>query len=296
MSTSDQSDIVAVDQPASVALSPTPASEPSVSDAPADVTVVGVPLDLAMTARREHDYHRAQQLLMMATDRLRERVSHPDGGDRAVADIQNDEARQRAEIEADTNNGSRKHRRLPGWMHQMPKLVLLIDFCLLLYFFGGITDVNWLSPISVSLGFAVLLASMMTALAYGLCAFTGHHMRAHKDHSGTVYLGDLDALTKFALGASAVAAGVLATLMYIRMRTEVLYTLGPGATTTAFVVGLTLAVVEGLANLLVIAVHALDGSDQVARLNALSAAARRSIRRAHRLQRRAASWHQDSYR
>ena len=81
---------------------------------------------------------------------------------------------------------------------------------------------------------------------------------------------------------------VVATLMFVRMRTEVVYALGSPAGVTVLVIALVLAVVSVLANFLVVAIHALDGSDQVARLNSLSAATNRPLSRAHRMREKAA--------
>jgi hypothetical protein len=154
--------------------------------------------------------------------------------------------------------------------------------------FAGITDVDWSSPVSVSLAFAVLLAAMVTTLSYGFLAFTGYRLRGYKDHSGAVALNDLDALTRIACGASFIGVIVIATLMFVRMRTEVLYALGSQAGFTVLMIALVLGVVSVLANFLVIAIQALDGSDQVAQLNSLSAATNRALSRAHRMREKAA--------
>ena len=164
----------------------------------------------------------------------------------------------------------------------------MVDFCLLLYFFAGITDVDWASPLSANLAFAVLLAAMVTTLCYGFLAFAGYRLRGYKDHSGAIAFGDLDGLTRAACAAAAVGMAVIAALMFIRMRTEVLYALGPQGWVTALVIALVLAVVSLLANFLVVAIHALDGSDEVARLEVLSAATSGPLSRAHRMQEKAA--------
>lgn len=57
--------------------------------------------------------------------------------------------------------------------------------------------------------------------------------------------------------------------MYFRMHAEVLDALGSSAGFSAAVIGLTLATVSILANIMVIAVHALDGSLEADRLDAL---------------------------
>jgi hypothetical protein len=239
---------------------------------------------------RGTDQLRARQaeLQTRASQRSADRVRHPDGGQRPVAEVQRDEAAARHQIEAEAARGSRKHQRLPRWIGRIPVLVLLADFCLLLYFFSGITDVDWSSPLGANLVFAVLLAAMVTVLSYGFLAFAGHRLRGYKDHSGAVAFGNLDALTKAACWAAVAGIVMLSTLMFIRMRAEVLYALGPGGWITALVIALALAVVSVLANFLVVAIHALDGSHEVARLNALSAALAGPLGRAHELDEQAA--------
>ncbi len=243
--------------------------------------------DLAAQDRRRHAERRARGYLLRAAHWMGRWVHHPDGGDRTVEEIVRDAEEQRAQIEADRRNGSRMHNRLPRWMARIPRIVFGFDFCLLLYFFTGISDVNWASPLSWAMAFAVLLAAAVTVLAYGLFWFSGHRMRSYKDHAGAVHLSTMDAFTKAALGGSAMGIVVLAMLMFVRMRTEVMYALGPDAG-TADLVALTLAVVSGLANFLTISVHAHDGSDQVDRLNRLSASSRRALARAHRMRVKAA--------
>ena len=169
---------------------------------------------------------RQAELHTRASHRSADRVRHPDGGQRPVAEVQQDEAAARRQIEDETARGSRKHHRLPRWIGRIPVLVLLVDFCLLLYFFSGITDVNWASPLGANLVFAVLLAAMVTVLSYGFLAFAGHRLRGYKDHSGAVAFSELDGLTKAACWASAAGIAMLATLMFIRMRAEVLDALG----------------------------------------------------------------------
>jgi hypothetical protein len=231
---------------------------------------------------------REAMLRLRANHRQGDLVRHPVGGHEAVGDVQQDRAALRAQIDGEIASGSRKHQRMPLWIGNIPKLVFIFDVALLLYFFAGITDVDWSSPVSMNLAFAALLASMVTTLSYGFLAFTGYRLRGYKDHSGAVTLDDLDTLTRIACWASFIGVLVVATLMFIRMRTEVLYALGPQAGVTALVIALVLAVVSVLANYLVVAVHALDGSDQVARLDSLSAATYRPLSRAHRMREKAA--------
>lgn len=242
------------------------------------------PQDLAGRDRRR----RVRGLLVEAEQRLQTRVRHPDGGERTAALTLADEEEQRDQIIRETAMGSHKHRRLPRWQRWIPKFVLFFDFALLLYFFAGVTNVDWQSPLSMDLAFAAALAAMVTVLAYGFLAFTGHRMRTHKTHGGTVHHDELDGLTKTAFAAAMTVVTVVAALMFFRIHSEVVSALGPGAGATAMVIPLAVAVVSAVANYLVVLIHALDGSDEVHRLDKLAAATRRVARKAQRLRRRAA--------
>jgi hypothetical protein len=244
--------------------------------------------DLAEEARRRRSERRARGHHITASSLHEIRVPHPDGGERSVADVLRDEEAQRDKIVRETSLGSRKHRRLAGWMRRIPKVVLFFDFCLLLYFFAGITNVDWASPLSMALAFAIALDAMVTVLSYGFLTFTGHRVRSHKDDAGAIHLDELDGFDRAALGIAMAVIAVLATLMFVRMRTEVIDALGPQPGVIALMIPLAVAVVSVAANFLVVEVHAHDGSDETARMDELAKAARRLVRKAHRLRERAA--------
>lgn len=244
--------------------------------------------DLADHDRRQRWERRLRRLHADAEHWMHTRVKHPDGGERTVAETQADEVEQRAQINRETGMGSRKHRRLPTWLGWIPKFVLAFDFALLLYFFAGITNVDWQSAVSMSLAFAITLAAMVTVLAYGFLSFTGHRMRSYKNHAGTLHLDELDGFTRAAFGIAITVITVLSVLMYLRIHSEVIDALGSQTGLAVLVIPLAVAVVSAVANLLVVLIHALDGSDEVARLNKLAAATHRPARKARRLRRRAA--------
>jgi hypothetical protein len=227
-------------------------------------------------------------LLVQAEHRTEDRVRHPDGGRRTVTETQHDEADQRAQLAQDRAKGSLKHHGMPGWIGRVPLIILVADFCLLLYFFSGITDVNWASPLSAAMAFAILLAAMVTLVFYGFLSFTGYRLRTFKNHAGTISLTDLDGLTRMVCVATIIGVVVIASLMFIRMRTEVLGALGSQAWASALVIALVLAVVSAMANFLVVVIHALDGSDEKARLHALSSATHGPLAKAHKMREHAA--------
>jgi hypothetical protein len=269
-------------RPPAVAQPPRP-PRPNPGQAPA---LDGQP-DLAEQDRRSRWEWQARSQLIAADHQLKARVKHPDGGDRTVEDTMRDEDEQRTVINDQMSRGSHKHRRLASWIRSIPKLVLVFDFCLLLFFFGGITNVDWSSPLSANLIFAVALDAMVTVLSYGFLSYTGHRMRSYKTHAGTLHLSDMDGFTKAAFGIALAVMTALAVMMFIRMRAEVLGAIGVHGGVTLLVVPLAVAAVSAVANYLVVAIHAHDGSDEVARLDRLAAATRRPASRAHRLRERA---------
>ncbi len=228
----------------------------------------GASLDrLAATA---DDYRAEQRSLADRADEVpSEFISHPDGGVRTVADTVADHDEQRARIAADISRGSLRHRLLPEILHHAPAVIFTCDALLLFYFFSGVTDVDWTSPLSVALVFAVALAAIVTGLAFLYCRYVGDRLRHYKNDEGTLSFAGMDGWTKASAVLAIVTVMVLAPLMFIRMRTEVLDDLGPQAQGTAIVVGLALAVVSILAIFVTIAVHALDGSPETDRLEAL---------------------------
>jgi hypothetical protein len=265
-----------------------PSPQPPVSDPDAIRPDYPAEPSLADQDRRRRWERRAGRQLLDAEERMQTWIKHPDGGDRTVAETKADEDEQRRRIGHETAMGSRKHHRVPRWQRFIPKLVLLFDSVLLLYFFAGITNVNWQSPLSMNLAFAVTLAAMVTVLAYGFLAFTGHRMRSYKTHAGSVHLDELDGFARAAFGIAIAIISVLALLMYLRIHSEVLGALGTQAGGSAVAIPLAVAVVSAVANYLVVLIHAVDGSDEVTRLERLAAATRRQVRKAHRLRWRAA--------
>jgi hypothetical protein len=193
--------------------------------------------------------------------------------------------RVRGQVIEDIDRGSCRHRRLPTALRRVPLVVFGADGLLLLYFFSGITNVDWSRPFSSTpaLVFAGLLAAMVTGISFAFFRFTGDRLQQYKDDTGTVPLRGLDVGTNMSMGLSVGAMVVLATLMFLRMHAEVILTLGPRAGFTAIIVGLTLAVVGILANTLIIAVHALDGSAETDRLDALGAAIAPALAAQHNL-------------
>jgi hypothetical protein len=203
-------------------------------------------------------------------------VAHPDGGVRTVTETVEDQDSQRAKITAAIDAGSYRHRRLSKALRRVPVIIFISDALLLMYFgvfsFSGVTNVDWTSPLSAALIFAVMLAVMVTCISFACFRLAGDLLRHYKNDAGTVPLRGLDDATMVIAGLALAAIAVLATLMYLRMHVEVIDALGSSACFSAVLIGLTLATVSILANIMVIAVHGLNGSPEADRLDALGSA------------------------
>ena len=186
--------------------------------------------------------------------------------------------------------GSRRRRRLPTALRRVPLLIFAADallLLLLLYFFSGVTNVDWASPFSAALVFAILLAAMVTGISFAFFRFAGDRLQQYKNDAGAIPLRGLDEATTAAAGLALAAMTVLAALMFTRMHAEVIDALGPHADGTAIIIGLTLAMISILANTLVVAVHALDGSAEADRLDALGGAVADPLNQERQLRERA---------
>ena len=206
-------------------------------------------------------------------------ASHNDRCEHAIATTMRVEAQLRSLIDVDREMGSRKHDRVPAWMRFLPRLVIMLDFCIFAYYFGEITDENWGSPLSAHLTLAILLGGTATTAIVGLLLCAGSRLRVYKDHSGVVRIRDIDALTGAMASGSFAMIAVFCALLFVRMRADIADALGAAAAEKAILIASMLAVVSAMGNVLVMVTRSRDGSDDLARLEALSAAAARTRQR-----------------
>jgi hypothetical protein len=169
-----------------------------------------------------------------------------------------------ARIEADRRSGSLKHQRLRRWMRWIPTLITGLDFCLLLYFFASVTRLHWADPQTARLVLVTVLAGTVAALSFGCSFWAGRRMRACKSHEGAVSFSELDTAAKATVGAAAAVIVGISVLMFIQIRTGVLYALGASNATAGLLASLAMTIMVGLVNFFALAVHALDGSDELA--------------------------------
>ena len=120
------SDLSVIRPPSSAPAEPTAADRPR-PDATSKAASFPEPSNLAGDTLLQRSERQSRDMLITAGFRLKQRVSHPDGGDCPVEEILLQEKAQRTEIDGETTRGSRKHRRLPRWMRSIPKYVLGFD-------------------------------------------------------------------------------------------------------------------------------------------------------------------------
>ena len=122
-------------------------------------------------------------------------------------------------------------------LRRVPLLVFVADALLLLYFFSGVTNVDWSSPLSAALAFAIMLAAMVTGISFAFFRLTGDRLQQYKNDASTIPLRGLDEATTALACVALAAIAVLAALMYFRMHAEVIDALGPRSGATAIIIG-----------------------------------------------------------
>jgi hypothetical protein len=196
------------------------------------------------------------------------RVKDAHFGHPTVSELADLHARLGAAVRDQVLKGAPVHRRLPGIVRQVPWVVALLDFVVLLSFCGDVFNVNPLHPGPSPLAAvaAVMLAMLGSGVGYTWLAMTGMRIKAFRTEMGEVAWRAVGALTWTMIGVAAVLIAALAMLMYGRVATEMLAQIDGSAAAGAGALAMIFAVLSVVANLAVIAVHALDGSWVMAEL------------------------------
>jgi hypothetical protein len=165
-------------------------------------------------------------------------------------------------IDSDLEGGATRHDRLPWLVRQIPRLVAVIDCVVLFTFCGVIFNVDLGHPLltPVPLMAAALLAVLASGVAYTWLALTGDRLKTFRDELGEILWPVVGATTWSMVAGSAVLVGALGVLMYSRVVDEVRAAGDIALAGTAVPLGLVFAVISAVANLSVVAIHALDGS------------------------------------
>jgi hypothetical protein len=191
--------------------------------------------------------------------------------------------------------GANVHRRLPFAARAIPPVVAVMDSVVLFSLCADVFDVQDTDPLSVAALASVMLALLGSGVAYVWLTLTGLRVRSYRTGIGEVEWRAIGATTRCMLAVSLIVTAVLAALMFLRV-SSFLRVSGEVAdswlgTDRAALIGALFAVLSAVANLTVVAVHALDGSEVAAELRhtgrLLSRRERRVSRRLRATQRHA---------
>lgn len=238
-------------------------SQPIFPDQPDDPDVphIGTALDEAAleAKRRERD-----RLARKEADRDTVQSIGLPGGD--LGDMTPDQLRQlqaqlSARISADNARGATIHRRVSLKIRWFPVAVIAFDFGIMLTYLGAVFNLDLNDPLSAPLtAFVTLaLAAMGSAISYVLLSFTGRQMRSFRRLMGQVQWRLLGGFNWMAIGASLILVSTVGALMYVRIFSEAN---GSGQESAPIVLALAFAVMGVVSNLVVLGVHAMDGSQE----------------------------------
>jgi hypothetical protein len=149
-------------------------------------------------------------------------------------------------------------------IRQIPRLVALIDCVVLFTFCAVIFNVALSEPLQdpiLTLA-ALLLAVLASGVAYAWLALTGDRIKSFRGELGEVLWWVIGGNTWLMIAVAMVVVGALSVLMYSRVAAEVMAAGDAVQVGMATPLGLVFAVISAVANLSVVAVHALDGSPQ----------------------------------
>jgi hypothetical protein len=173
---------------------------------------------------------------------------------------------------------------LPWLTRQIPGLVALIDGAVLFTFCAVIFNVDLAHPQrepARTLA-AIMLAVLASGVAYTWLALNGRRLKTFRSTLGEVCWHLVGATTWILVGLSLVLVGALSILMFDRVATALRDTGDPALAAAAVTLGTVFAVINAIANLCVIAVHAHDGSDAGDELRDLGRALRSYQKTVHR--------------
>jgi hypothetical protein len=221
-----------------------------------------VPAETTDAAEPDLTYYLTRRISEIPKRRWPGRVRDAHFGHPTVAELTELHSGLGAGIRRQILRGAPVHRRLPWVVRQVPWIVAILDCVVLLSFCGDVFNVYLLSPGEAPLAAlaAVMLAVLGSGVGYTWLAMTGLRLKAFRTELGEIAWSAIGALTLLMLAVSGVLLGALALLMYERVTTEVLAQVDGSTGSAASMLGAIFAVLSLVANLSVIAVHALDGS------------------------------------
>lgn len=243
----------------------------SAPDPHVQVTTVDAPevtyLDARRRAERDRSAARTEswgtELGRRLADGDARRVADPHLGHPLPVQLRDHHEVLRDRVHAEIRRGATVHRRLPVAVRQIPWVVALLDAAVLFTFCAAIFNVALDHPFTLQGAVAAMLALLGSGIAYAWFALTGHRLRCYRTELGEVAWRLTGRLTRVMLGVAGAVVLALAVLMAVRVVGDAGAAADAGYLPRAAVtlLGVVFAVVSAAANLSVIAVHALDGSE-----------------------------------
>lgn len=184
------------------------------------------------------------------------------------AELQDLHAELGAAVRADILAGAPVHRRLPMPIRQVPWVVAVLDWIVLLTFSADVFNLVLTDGMQHPLRAvaAVMLALLGSGIGYTWLAMTGIRLRAYRTELGEIAWRATGVTTWVMISVAAVLIGALTALMYLRVATEIVSHTSASVAALAGVLATLFAVLSAVANMSVVAVHALDGSCAMAEL------------------------------
>ena len=240
-----------------------------------------------LARRQRRDARRVEALLSRSNTLLDGYVNDPLLGACTVETSASRTARLQRRLHEDQEAGHLRHEPVHTLLRCTPAVVAVADLAVFESFLAGVFNVDWAHPLSAALLLSLTFAVGVTLVSFAALTLAGSRLRQRRDEDGAVPWPDLDATSYLVLIPAVAVALAVAALMYVRILTEVVSALGDTGRGIADALAGAFAVVSLVANVTVIAVHALDGSPLSHRAHHLSRRLSRRVQRAQSLRRRA---------
>jgi len=209
-------------------------------------------------------------------------VRDPRGGVLTVAAAVRRIGELRARVD---HEDSRAHERVSRGQHLLARTLPLLDGAILMWFLTGVHNVD-LRHVDGTAVIAAALATLATAAVAAWSTAVGQHLQSFKDRDRRLVWAAVDGVGFGMLALTAVIAGLLGVLMYVRVADEVYQATGVAGPGSA-VVALSLAVAVVVVNAYVLYLAWADGSATTREMDRLTRAVAPYLRRWHRAEERA---------
>ncbi len=151
-------------------------------------------------------------------------VSGPRGGLLTVAEAKTHNKALAQRINDDEAAGNLCHRLVPVRTKRILRiLVVVLDFPIMLWFTSSVFNVDWDHPVGIPLLISLVVSVLATGGATIALHHLGHEQREHKTPQRQLGWAKLPAESKISLIAVAILVGLIATVMFVRVYTEGLY-------------------------------------------------------------------------